>query len=286
MRVLVTGGGGQLARAISRRSTLRGIDVISLGRDSLDITVPAQIASVLAHHRPSVVIDTASFTHVDRAETERARAHAVNTLGAANVATACADRGTPLIHLSTDYVFDGTSTRPYHEGHTVTPLNVYGETKAEGERAVLDAGGTVVRTAWLFGHGGPSFVHAIARRALEQPVLHVVADQRGNPTWTDDLADALLQLAADNPRAGLLHVCGDEPTTRHAFAEAIVQELRRFRAVACERIEPISTAEMPAPARRPAYSVLNTQRARSLGLPLRSWRSGLRDVLASELGAP
>lgn len=285
MRILVTGGGGQLARGISRRGALRGIEIIALGRDRLDVTAPVQIASALADHAPRAVIHTASYTHVDRAESERARAHMVNVIGAGCVAAACAERGTPMIHLSTDYVFDGTAVRPYREQDRIAPLNAYGETKAESERVVLAAGGTVVRTAWLFGHGGPSFVHAIARRAVEQPVLQVVADQLGNPTWTDDLADALLELAVDNPRVGLLHVCGDEPTTRHAFAKAIVDEMRRYRPVACERIEPVSTADRPAPARRPAYSVLDTERARSLGLPIRSWRSGLRQLLAAEHGA-
>lgn len=282
MRFLVTGGRGQLARGILRRGGASGHEVIGFGREALDVTAPAQAEAVLAAWTPDVVINTASFTHVDRAETERDRAQAVNALGAGLLARVCRDRGTPLLHVSTDYVFDGAATRPYREDDPVAPIGAYGATKAEGERLVLAAGGTVVRTAWLFGRGGPSFVHAIARRAVEESVLRVVADQEGSPTSVDDLADALLKLGAAPPGAQVFHVCGDEPTTRHGFAQAIVDELRRHRAVRCQRVEPISTSELPASAPRPSYSVLDTTRARSRGLPIRSWRAGLRAMFAAE----
>lgn len=286
MRFLVTGGRGQLARGILRRGGARGHEVIGLGREALNITAPAQVAAVLATWAPDVVINTAAYTQVDRAEAERDRAQAVNALGAGLLARACYDRGTPLLHISTDYVFDGAATRPYREDDPVAPLGTYGATKAEGERLVLAAGGTVVRTAWLFGQGGPSFVHAIARRAIEDPVLRVVEDQQGSPTWVEDLADALLKLGAAPPGAQVFHVCGDEPATRHGFALAIVDELRLHRQVACQRIEPIATSDLPASAGavapRPKYSVLDTACARSRGLPIRSWRAGLRAMFAAE----
>lgn len=284
MKILVTGGRGQLGRGLARRAEARGDEVIACGRDALDVTVPSRVAAAVREHAPEVVIHAAGFTHVDRAERERARAHAVNTVGAGNVARACADRGTPMIDVSTDHVFDGASDRPYREDDRVAPINAYGETKAGGEREVLALGGTVVRTSWLFGHGGPSFVHAIARLAAERAVLRVVADQHGCPTWVDHLAEALLRLAAAGPRGEILHVCGDEPTTRHAFARAVIDELRRHRPLACERVEPIATADHPAPARRPAYAALDTSRARARGLPIGSWREGLRRMLAAELG--
>lgn len=282
MRILVTGGRGQLARGILRRGPARGDEVIAFGRDALDVSVPASVIAALAAYSPDVVINAAAFTNVDLAETERGQARAVNGLGAGSVARACADLGTPLIHISTDYVFDGSSARPYHEDDAVAPLGVYGATKLEGERRVLAAGGTVVRTSWLFGQGGPSFVHAIARRAVEQPVLRVVDDQHGIPTWVDDLADALLELADSKLGAEILHLCGDEPVSRHGFARAIVDEMRLHDPVACERIDPISTSELPAAAPRPKSSVLDTTRARSRGLPIRSWRTGLRAMLAAE----
>ena len=285
MKVLVTGGRGQLACGILRRSEAQGTRVTALGRDALDLTVPADVAAALATYAPHVVINTAAFTNVDRAEDERQSAHAVNATGAGTLARACQDRGTPLIHLSTDYVFDGSATRPYREDDPTAPLGVYGATKAEGEQQVLAAGGTVVRTAWLFGQVGSGFVHAIARRAAVEPVLRVVADQQGNPTWVDDLAEALLQLAAEPPGAEILHVCGDEPTTRHGFACAIVEELRRHAAVACQHIEAISTSDLPAAAPRPRYSVLDTARARARGLPIRAWRDGLAEMLAAGRGA-
>lgn len=284
MKVLVTGGRGQLARGLSRRAPMRGATVLPLGRDALDLTEAPRVAAALAEHCPDVVINTASFTAVDLAETERARAHAVNALGAGTLARACRERGTPLLHVSTDYVFDGAAARPYREDDPVAPLGVYAATKAEGERLVLAADGAVVRTAWLFGQGGPSFVHAIARRARQDRVLRVVADQHGSPTWVDDLADALLELAWAVPRAELLHVCGDEPVTRHGFAQAIVEELRRHEPVACEHIEPIATSELPPAAPRPRNSALDTARARARGLPIGSWREGLRVMFAAERG--
>jgi dTDP-4-dehydrorhamnose reductase len=260
-------------------------DLVALGRDALDVTLALHAAAALAAHAPDVVINAASFTAVDRAEVEREAAGAVNALGAGNVARACRARGTPLLHVSTDYVFDGATDRPYREDAPVAPLGVYAATKAEGERLVLAAGGAVVRTAWLFGQGGPSFVHAIARRARQERALRVVADQRGNPTWVDDLADALLELAAAPPRQDVLHVCGDEPVSRFEFACAIVDELRRHETVACARLEPIATSDLPAAAPRPACSALDTARARARGLPIRSWRDGLRAMLAAERGA-
>ncbi len=285
MKLLVTGGRGQLGRSLVRAAAARGDAVVALARDTLDITVPAQIAAALRAHAPAVVINGAAYTAVDRAEAERDRAFAVNADGAGQIARACAAASVPLLHVSTDYVFDGTATRPYREDDPASPINVYGASKAAGERQVLDAGGVVVRTSWLFGEGGPSFVHSMLRLARERPSLRVVADQHGCPTCADDLAAALLELAT-RERGGIYHACGDGPTTWHGFATAIVDEARRHTALACERVEPITTAEYPTPARRPAYSVLDTGRLRALGITVPSWRSGLRRVIAAAVGAP
>lgn len=290
MKVLVTGGRGQLGRSLARAAAARSAagdavdEIIALGRDALDVTAPAQIARALHDHAPEVVINGAAYTGVDRAETDRDRAFAVNAEGAGQLARACAAASVPLLHVSTDYVFDGAAARPYREDDPVSPINVYGASKAAGERWVLDAGGVVVRTSWLFGEGGPSFVHAMLRRAREQPTLRVVADQHGCPTCADDLAAALLELAR-RARDGIYHACGDGPTTWHGLAVAIVDEARRHTALACERVEPITTAEYPTPARRPAYSVLDTGRLRALGIALPSWRGGLSRVIAAAVGA-
>jgi dTDP-4-dehydrorhamnose reductase len=300
VKILVTGGRGQLGRSLVRAAAARGeargqargeargdaeVAIIALGRDLLDITAPAQIAAALRAHAPEVVINGAAYTGVDRAEAERDRAFAINADGAGSVARACAAHAIPLLHVSTDYVFDGTQARPYREDDPVSPINAYGASKAAGERQVLDAGGVVVRTSWLFGEGGPSFVHSMLRLARERPVLRVVADQHGCPTCADDLAAALLELATREP-SGIYHACGDGPTTWHGFATAIVDAARRHTALACERVEPITTAEYPTPARRPAYSVLDTGRLRALGIALPPWRTGLSRVLAAAVGAP
>jgi len=271
MRLLVTGGRGQLGRALVRRG---GDAIVASDLPELDICgdVGAAIASVDA------VINAAAYTAVDKAETERDRAYAVNRDGAGNVARACAVRGIPCIHVSTDYVFDGTATAPYREDAPLHPLGVYGESKLAGEEAVREAGGTVVRTSWLFGQGGPSFVHTMLRLAAERPVLRVVADQHGCPTWADDLADALLALV--KAPADTYHFCNAGPTTWHAFATAIVAEARKHRVLACERIDAITTAEYPTPAKRPGYSVLDTSKVQALGIVPPPWTIGMARVVA------
>lgn len=283
LNVLVTGGKGQLGRALARRGAAAGHAVTALDVEHLDIRDPAAVAAQLASG-PDVVINAAAYTAVDKAETERDAAFAINASGAANLARACAERRVRMLHVSTDYVFDGTQTRPYREDDPIAPLGVYGESKAAGEEAVRDAGGTTVRTSWLFEAKGPSFVHTMLRLAKERPVLRVVADQHGCPTWADDLADCLFALAAVPGLEPLYHYCNDEPTTWHAFATAIVAEARQHRLpIACERIDPITTAEYPTPARRPAYSVLDTARIRALGIVPPSWRNGLAEVVTQAL---
>ncbi|MDB4962772.1 MAG: rfbD [Myxococcales bacterium] len=283
MNVLVTGGRGQLGRALARCGAAAGHHVTALDVDHLDIRDPSSIAAALEAHQPTVLINAAAYTAVDRAETEPDAAFAVNATGAAHLARACADRQVRMLQVSTDYVFDGASTHPYREDDPVAPLGVYGASKAAGELAVRLAGGAVVRTSWLFEAQGPSFVHTMLRLAADRPVLRVVADQHGCPTWADDLATALLSLAAQPTIADCYHYCNDEPTTWYGFATAIVDEARKHRTVMCERIEPITTAEYPTPARRPASSVLDTTRIRELGIVPRSWRTGLSAVVAQVL---
>jgi dTDP-4-dehydrorhamnose reductase len=275
MKILVTGGRGQLGRSVVARA--EGHTVWAPDVDELDICDAAQCARVAGH---DLVINAAAYTAVDKAETERDRAFAINRDGAGNLARACAERGIRFLHVSTDYVFDGTGTRPYREDDPIAPLGVYGASKAEGEQAVHEAGGTVVRTSWLFAEGGPSFVHTMLRLAKERPVLRVVGDQRGCPTYAGDLADALLQLT---PRERTYHYCNAGETTWHAFATAIIEEARRRVPLACERIEAITTAEYPTPAKRPAYSVLATTRIRDAGIVPPSWQPGLARVVAHAL---
>jgi dTDP-4-dehydrorhamnose reductase len=272
MTVIVTGGRGQLGRALVSRGAVG---------PGVDITDASAVAAMLDETTGiRCVINAAAYTAVDRAETERARAYAVNRDGAGILASACAARGIRLLHVSTDYVFDGTSRTPYREDDPLAPLGVYGESKAEGEQAVQAVGGTVVRTSWLFGHGGPSFVHTMVRLAKDRSELRVVDDQRGCPTFAGDLADALLRLATTDTLAPCYHYCNAGETTWFRFATAIIDEARKHRTLACERIVPITTAEYPTPARRPAYSVLDTSRLRALGIEPPSWAVGLAQVIA------
>ncbi|MEO7729547.1 MAG: dTDP-4-dehydrorhamnose reductase [Kofleriaceae bacterium] len=283
MRFLVPGGHGQLGRALARRGAAHGHGVATPSRRELDLCDPS-LADRLAGFAPRVVINAAAYTAVDRAETERAQAFATNADGAGALAIACAARGLPLLHVSTDHVFDGRARVPYREDDAVAPVNAYGDSKAAGERQARAAGATIVRTAWLFSAEGTSFVTAVLRRALAQPVLQVVDDQVGCPTWADDLADALIALgerAAAGPLAPIYHVCGDGPTTRHGFATAIVEQARRHGSVACTAIEPITTAADPTRARRPAYAVLDTARIRALGIVPPPWNAGLATVVAA-----
>jgi dTDP-4-dehydrorhamnose reductase len=276
MKILVAGGHGQVGRALSRRGAARGHEVFAPGRADMDVCRPDQVEAVVAAAEPDVVINAAGYTAVDRAENDRQAALAVNCGGAVAIALACNARGLPMFHLSTDYVFDGEKAAPYRESDRVRPINVYGESKAAGEVAVRNCnpGATIVRTSWVFGLEGQNFVRTIQRLARERPVLRVVADQRGCPTFADHLADALLDLAARADNPPLLHFCGDEPTTWHGFAEAIVGGPGSG-----VRIEAITTAEYPTPARRPRSSVLDTSLIRALGIVPPSWRVGLGKML-------
>ncbi len=283
MKILVTGGRGQLGRSVARQGTARGHDVTALDIDELDICDPSLVPTMIAELRPDLVINGAAYTAVDKAESDRANAYLINRDGAGILARACAAAKVRFLHVSTDYVFDGTSTRPYREDDALRPLGVYGESKAEGEHAVQEAGGTVVRTSWLFAEGGPSFVQTMLRLAKERPLLRVVADQQGCPTYASDLADGLITLAAQPSLESSYHYCNDGATTWHGFASAIIEEARKHGSLACERVEAISTAEYPTPAKRPAYSVLDTSKLRDLGIVPPSWQIGLARVVAHEL---
>lgn len=262
--IVATGGGGMLGRALARA----GVHV--LPRAELDITREADIARILDELRPEIVINAAAYTAVDRAETERDRAFEVNARGAGLVARACAARGIAVVHVSTDYVFEGHAIAPIDEDAPIAPRSVYGASKAAGEIEVLEAGGRVVRTAWVFGPGGPSFAHAIAR---VQTRAEVTDPTSGSPTYVDDLARALIAIAHHPAAPRIVHYAGEPATSRVELARAIVARLGRAVAIVpVERVDPI----------RPAYSVLAMSRARALGLVPGDWQRGL-DALAEEL---
>ena len=287
MKLLVTGGGGQIGSALTRCGPARGHEVVACDHAELEVCDPARVAAALADHAPHAVINAAGYTAVDRAEAERDAAFASNAGAPGVLARACAARAIPLVHFSTDYVFDGRAARPYREDDPIAPLGVYGESKAAGERAVLAAGGIVIRTSWVFSATGTNFVKTMVRLATERSELRVVADQHGCPTFADDVADAALGVAeraiARVALASIYHACGDGPTTWHGFATAIVEAARALRPIACQRVTPITTAEFPTAARRPAYAVLDTARIRAIGIEPRPWTAGLPSVIQALL---
>ena len=311
LRVLVAGGAGQVGRALQRLDGAEAADaggrrhavaVAALGRDRLDVTDAEQVAAALAALRPEAVVNAAAWTAVDRAEAEPEAAFAANEAGARVVAEACAAAGVPLVHLSTDYVFDGTKGTPYEPGDPVSPLGVYGASKAAGERAVREVGGAhaILRTAWVLSGHSPGFVRTILRLAAERApggpkageTLRVVADQWGHPTPAAAVAGAALQAAARLARGtdaerraagGTHHVAGAPLATWHALAVALVAEAAR-QGGAPVPVAPIPTSAYPTPARRPARVELALAPSRrALGLPEIRWREALPALVREAL---
>jgi dTDP-4-dehydrorhamnose reductase len=279
MRLLVTGAGGMLGQDLVHAARAAGHDPVAPSRAQLDVTVRAAIAAAVAHAAPDAIVNCAAWTDVDGAESERAAASAVNGAGAGHVAVAAADAGASLVHVSTDYVFDGRAHEAYRESAPTGPLSAYGATKLEGEQAVERAGGehTIARSSWLFGAGGPNFVETMLRLGAERDAVSVVTDQVGCPTFTGHLAEALVAIAAEGPR-GLVHVAGAGSCSWHDFAVEIFAQA----GVDC-RVDPATTAEMARPAPRPAFSVLASERADAPRLP--DWREGLAAYLAARAPA-
>ena len=253
--ILVIGRSGQVATALVERAGPHR--VVALGRPEADLTDPDSLVAALAAVRPDAVFNAAAYTAVDAAEADEAAAHALNADGPGALARLCAERDVPLIHLSTDYVFDGTLDRPYREDDTTGPTSAYGRTKLAGERAVTAAGGRalIARTAWVYAPFGRNFVRTMLRLGAERDVMRVVADQRGNPTSALDIADALVAIAAANDWPAtpeVVHLAGSGETTWHGFATAIFAA-SPYR----PRVDPVATADYPTPARRPANSRLD-----------------------------
>jgi dTDP-4-dehydrorhamnose reductase len=276
MRLLVTGAAGMLGVDVVAAARGAGHEVTPLGRTELDITDPAAVSAAVGAATPDAVINCAAFTDVDGAETETAAAQAINGEGAGHVASAAAAHGAWVVHVSTDYVFDGTGDRPYVESDPVGPRSAYGATKLAGERAVVAAAPdahTIVRTAWLFGTAGRCFPRTIAQLAAERDELTVVADQVGCPTFTGHLAPALVTLAERRSVLGLAHVAGGGQCSWFEFAREIVAR----SGASCE-VRPVGTVEFPRPAPRPAWSVLGTERG-DLVPRLADWRAGLEEYM-------
>lgn len=289
--VLIFGRRGQLARALVRLADERGVRAEAIGRAELDLAedvcgVEAAVQQALLERAPDCVINASGYTAVDRAEDEPEAAYRLNRDAVAAMAHACAAARVALVHVSTDYVFDGRKGAPYVEQNPVRPLGVYGASKAAGELAVAEAGGAavVLRTSWVYGAEGANFVRTMLRLAADREEVAVVADQRGRPTWARDLADAALA-AADALRRGaltdcpVLHVAGDGEATWAEFAQAIFDGSQR-RGGPFARVRPITTADYPTRAARPLDTRLDLSRAAErLDWRPRPWRAALSACL-------
>jgi dTDP-4-dehydrorhamnose reductase len=279
MRLLVTGSAGMLGRAVAGTAARLGHDVIALTRAELDVTDAPNVARIVAAAGPRAVVNCAAFTDVDGAEASEARALRVNGDGAGNVARAAAEVGARVVHVSTDYVFDGTKGAPWLESDPVGPLQAYGRTKLAGERAVAEAcrEHTIVRAGWLFGAGGRNFADTMLDLLGERDEVEIVADQAGHPTWTGHLAPALVELAERTGDVGVFHAAGPGQCTWYEFAVEIAH-----RAGAGTRIVPTTSERFARPARRPAYSVLGTERDPGVVLP--AWQDGLAAYFEERAG--
>lgn len=281
-KALVFGTSGQLGMELARRAPA-GVGVTALGRDRADLTDPAACAAVIAATDADVVINAAAYTAVDAAESDRETAHLVNAEAPGAMARAAVARGLPFLHVSTDYVFDGSSSRSWREDDPTAPLGVYGKTKLDGERAIAAAGGphAVLRSSWVFSAHGRNFVKTMLRLGAERDTLPVVDDQRGGPTAAADIADALWTVAAafrgGRGQSGLFHFSGAPTVSWADFAEAI------FAAASLPRrptVTRITTADYPTPARRPANSALDCSRIKAAyGIEQPDWRASLAEVV-------
>ena len=280
-RWLVTGSGGMLGPDLISVLRAGGEEVIGLTRADLDITDEAVVRETVAEHRPATVVNCAAWTAVDDAETHEAQALAVNGRGAANLAAACRATGAALMHVSTNYVFDGDATKPWAEDDLPAPRSAYGRTKLAGEQAVLSQlpdTGYVVRTAWLYGEHGPNFVRTMIRLEASQPAVNVVTDQHGQPTWTWDVAGQLVALAHAGGRPGIYHATSSGETNWFGLA----QEVFRLIGADPDRIRPTTSSQFLRPAPRPSYSVLGHGAWTDAGIPpIQDWRDALRQAMSS-----
>jgi dTDP-4-dehydrorhamnose reductase len=284
MKILIYGAGGQLGHELMHQGRTLSLDIRGVDYPQTDITDPAMVRNDFSTYHPVLVVNAAAYTNVDAAESEPELTMAINKDGPANLARLCTANKIPLIHVSTDYVFDGTKGSLYRETDPVSPIGVYGRSKAEGEtavRTILDEH-IIIRTAWLYGSHGQNFVKTMLKLARERDEIRVVSDQYGCPTCAADLAEAILTISGKllhRPVAkwGTYHYCGKGTISWHEFAQTIVDMSRRYGKVKTTRVEPVKTTDYPTRAKRPAYSALDCGLiAQNFGISPKPWHHSLK----------
>ncbi|MDE7540896.1 dTDP-4-dehydrorhamnose reductase [Gluconobacter sphaericus] len=283
--ILVTGGNGQLATSLQNLGDER---IIRVGRPEFDFDHPETIAATVEKYKPSIVVNAAAWTAVDLAETEKNGADRANNTGPAALASACAKADIPFIHVSTDYVFSGNKGTPYTEEDATSPETVYGNTKAEGEQAVLTSNikSIILRTSWVYSAHGKNFVRTMINAGAKNPVLKVVGDQKGNPTSSDDLAEAILAIIALIERdgwkpeyRGIFHASGTGETTWHGLAVAALEEAAKHGQT-MPQVNAIRTEDWPTPAKRPQDSRMdNSKLHRVFGVKMPDWRHSVTHIV-------
>ncbi|MEG4043179.1 dTDP-4-dehydrorhamnose reductase [Microcoleus sp. Pol17_C1] len=289
MKILLAGGSGQLAQELQPILLSSG-EVIAVDRTRLDLSQPESIRQAMAEIQPDLVVNAGAYTAVDKAESEPELANAINGIAPGILAEECEKLGASLIHFSTDYVFDGSHGSAYLETDSTNPLGTYGQSKLAGEEAIRKAGNRhiIIRTAWVYGNGGKgNFVKTMLRLGKEREEIRVVADQIGSPTWTGDLAEAISQIIPllGQESFGTYQYTNSGVCSWYDFAIAIFEEAAQLGLpLKVQRVIPITTAEYPTPAKRPAFSVLSTVKISGLlGTYPPHWRQGLRQMLAREV---
>lgn len=288
MKVLITGGEGQLARSLAEAAP-EEVEVVVPRESDFDLTSPETMQAVIAEQQPEYIINTAAYTAVDRAESERSAAYAINAEGAAALAALCAASQMRLLHVSTDYVFDGNAGRPWKPGDKTQPLGVYGASKAQGETGILGQlpAATIVRTAWLYSRHGSNFVKTMLGLLAERNELSVVEDQIGAPTWAANLARVLWAFVL-RPAPGIFHYTDAGVASWYDFAVAIAEEGAALGLIdRPARVSPTDSASFQRPAPRPAYSVLDCRSTHAhTGIAPEHWRVALRRMLKALAGEP
>ena len=287
MKILITGGRGQLGRELFQECQTRDFDVQAPSHHQMDITDIKAVKNFIDLHQPSCVINAAAYTQVDKAESEKSLAFAVNKTGCRNLAQICAKNEIPLVQVSTDYVFDGQKNAPYHESDPISPIGVYGCSKAAGETEVRSnlKEHIILRTSWLYGVYGRNFVKTMLKMTETKERIRVVSDQYGSPTSAGDLSKTILAMV-DKWRQqsvmawGTYHYCGQGIVSWHEFAETIIELARCYGKVKTNRVESITTADYPTKARRPAFSALDCNLIKkNFGINPKPWRESLKSTI-------